>query len=1404
MNETIEKILVNKVSAIKSFTLQGQLLVLNKSKLVEGDVTCNKLICNNIEIKESGNNTLINNAIITKSTIKSTTIGIIDPRPGKFTKIAIEATQLNSAFTLDGDINIKKKVNPDNRFINCLENPLNIISNNLKLESYNKLDLITNIKENTNLITNVFNINTSYIKSTGYINILDTTNSTQINNGCLILNGGLGIKKDTNIGGNINILNNAIINNNIITNGTLFINNSNNIAINVNGGVNIKKNLNINDSLILYNNIHILNNNNNKNIINGSTIIKNNLNIYNNLKILKNVNINNTLDSYNINTGSLIVNGGVGIAKNVNIGGNLNIKNNSKFFGNLTIYNTTDSTNINNGSLIINGGVGITKNINIGSNAIINNSTLIKGNLNILNTEDSFNLNSGSLINYGGLVVKKNINTNGIVIIHNTNDSNSINNGSLIVNGGVAIQKNLNVGSFVNIGNNLNVENNLIVKNKSYFSDDINLNNDLYLNNIHITGKILKTTGGLTTDYDLIVAPGAFSDLIIHNSFKINNSDDSYDINSGSFINDGGMAVKKNVNIGQDLNVFGNSNFHNNVNVLKTLYAENLHVKYNITTSNGNISGNTVNVGTPEIPFDNLAGNLNITNNISITQAFSAIDQYLNKHLINVPVLTKSIEPLITSGSIELYFNLPEQIHVGFFNQKLPIINSIYIDYKLSNSNNYTTINTESNSVNKIIIHVYPYTNYINNNTYNLFNLLPETLYDFRIYAKNYNTTRPNVYIYYNNLKTIPITELSPPTNIIISNNTPTSIDINFTHSTTTILPVYQYNINYKTYDSIKYPNYINHFNNNLITSTNVLYNSNNFTTINNLYPGHTYNVNIQARNIIGNFGNISENINILTNYPIAPNFINNNNLHITNNNNYLFNISSGYLLDGNTYVKNIYNYTKLNDDFSTNILKNIRITENIATTDLNSTKLICNLNRQNTTIKTTSLNLNGFSHNNYSTTFTDKLNIKINNTKDYYNNIFNNGFYKTTDLQIVFNNCTNYLQPSQYSYKLQITQNLPFSNINYNSNILNINVDHLTNFPELINTTINTIDEINYTYISGVPTVLTGNINYDLKTKYLTNNYLRADKKHFKVYFNNSNSIITSDTIKNSNNYYNLDNTLHNDGKTILPNTQDLLFKNHTIQINSNIYTENLKLNIILYNLHGESIFTYLTKIRLDNNSNIVKNNILSIVSNYGRYVKSGIGTYPDITANDFGEIFDHNLDITNTQDLQLVNGYFCTPYNNNSFLNYSNNFNITSLNNPTYNTVLINNTYRYITFLYFILNNIETNKITIEFIDSNIDTMLGSTIQLFIKIVNTSNTEYNTAWLDANKPIDIIGLNNNTKNINGTGCLNMYSDYISTPIKKYCYLPNGTNGILYIRLGLPSNKDYLIKYIKVSRGFI
>ena len=1109
------------------------------------------------------------------------------------------------------------------------------------------------------------------------------------------------------------------------------------------------------------------------------------------------ISIENTLESNSINSGSLQTNGGIGIAKNANIGGNINVG------GNSIIQGTYESHNIQTGSLVLGGGIGIAKNTNIGGNINIGGNSIIDGNMNIgKNTSIIGNLDVGKKVH-----------------INDTTQSINSNTGSLLINGGLGIKKNINVDGSVVLTN----ANEIL-----YVTGSTTIKDHLYVDgNIILKGSILDENGN---DNSNTVTSGEYNDLIIRDDLINTGTDESISVSTGSIVTNGGVGIKKSLYVGKDFNILGNATFHNNVNCVKTLYADNIHVKYNITSSEGNISGSGGTggkIGEPDIPFDSLVGNINLSNNLSISNGFQKIDQWLNTHLIDSPpILTNtSNNPIIGGEYIEFDWNLPIQIFVGFLNKKLPIISSIYLDYKLSsqtNWNTFTTINLNSPNITKLRIYPISYTQNlisISDSYVHLYNFSKETLYDFRIYSKNENSIRPNKYLYFNSLKTI-ISNLTPfPQNISITknNNNPSkSVDISWNQSISENLPIYKYNINWNSIESIKYPSYIQDNSNLITTSISIFNNANNFITGQNLYPGHKYNVNIQSKNILNDtYGEFSyDNTDVITtDYPIAPNYINSYNIDILNKNNYLFNINQGYSLDGNTLVQNIFNYNTIDNSFKSTTLENLRINENISTTNQNTSKLITILNNNSASIYS-NLNLNGFSHSTTSTSFTDKANIIINNENDYYSDEFNKGFYKKTDFHIEFYNPQNYFKPSINPYTLQIFQNLPYANINYNTNLYKLHIEELNTFASVSNINISSLSDYQIETISGIPTFLSGNINFDFISHNITNTFLRGDKKHFNIFSTNSlnqtfssNLNITSDSVKHSPSmfYKNLNDTKHNtNGKLLLPNTHDILFKNISININTSQSTNNLHLNIIPYNLHGESqIYKTSTPIQLniDSKSIEIKNNINNVSGQNGLYVTSGNTTYPNTPGVDFGNTFNHSINISNTLDLQLTNGYFSTPYNINAFQNYSNYFYNNILTYYNYSSVIPSSNKRYVTFKYSDLLT-DTNKITIELIKFNSTEILSSDFSLHLKIDNSSSIQFNTAWLNANKCINNIGINNYTKNINDTGCLNLY--YPSTNKKKYCYLPNGSTGDLYIRLGFQTDKDLLIKYIKVNSGFI
>ena len=249
-------------------------------------------------------------------------------------------------------------------------------------------------------------------------------------------------------------------------------------------------------------------------------------------------------------------------------------------------------------------------------------------------------------------------------------------------------------------------------------------------------------------------------------------------------------------------------------------------------------------------------------------------------------------------------------------------------------------------------------------------------------------------------------------------------------------------------------------------------------------------------------------------------------------------------------------------------------------------------------------------------------------------------------------------------------------------------------------------------------------------------------------------------------------------------------MIENFNIHYNQNfILNENTNISYN-YNLNNIINIAKLYDYNLNIITNNVNNNYLKINDFQVDFNNNLINTKL------FGINYNHNMNIVKLNELQLIDGYF----QNTKKIDYTNNINNNLIIYPNYNVYNINNynfeKNKFITLKYSnILNN--SNKITIEFIESS--NISSSNINIHLKIYDNNNKEI-TGWLDCNKEISMMGLNNYNKNVNGTGILKYDT---SNLIKKHCYLPNETTGIIYLRCGININSNVLIKYIKITNGF-
>ena len=1309
--------------------------------------------------------------------------------------------------TLNNFLKINSKISDfimhnNAQFINNTNN-LHIISNNIHLDSQvfikNNLNVNKNlfILHNTiigNTQNNLLKINSkiSDFKMHNNAQFINNTNNLHIISNNIHLDSQVFIKNNLNINKNLFISKNTIIGSNqnnflkinskisdfIMHNNALFTNTSdlltikqNNIYLNSNFNTNqahINNNLNLYNNLIFHNtnsiiysaNLHNFTTTNNTSFINKPDLfIINQKNIYQNA---------------NVSANSIIIYNQTNLLNNINLGSSsnnfINIK--AKFSDFKMNNNTLFSNKDYNTLLIQQNNIILNTNLNILHNTYIQKSLFVNKSAHFLN-----NIHIGN--NNNNHYIYLNSKLSDFYTINNTLFNNYNSNTFLIQQDNIILNSNLSVL------NNTILHKDIFIKGNSYFNNNIILGNNNN-NNITFNAKLHNFTMNHGAQFKNnnnllhIIENNILLDAFINISKNLN-------INNNLNINDS-LIVNNNLDVYKSLHTFYNAFFYSNINCSNSIQSKDIAILNNLTVSNITTTGTVQSKGTLETPnisvdnninttnlfvsnilkafignpinnFDNLSGNIGLNSNLLIPDAFQKLDYWINYYLIDTPPIHTN--PLSNTNPyyIDLYWNNPIQIYVAFLQKKVPFTSNINVDYKLSYKNEWNnSISFNSTSITHLRIHPIQSTNYISNNTFHLFNILHNTSYDFRIYSINHNKNRPYKYLYFNNLKTTSINTPSVINNVNIQYNNPlSSFNITWNNPTSNLDDIHN-NLNIQKYlltiipvKTIKYNSNFIYSNINItINSNSIFNNANNFYTINNLYPGHTYAAQLKSKNFINNnYSNISHPIVKTTIFPISPNFINNNNIYILNNSNYTFSDNIAYDLN-NKLINNLYDYDLLNNNFKTNIISDIRINHNISSTNFNESIIVMNLNNS-----LYNLNISAFSHINNSTEFFDNFNFNLYNQKDYYTNSLYTGFYKTLDFNVNFNS-NNIFYPSNKEYNISFLQKFYNNNNIYNTNDLSFYVDKV-NKPFISNLSVSQIYDYNYEFISGIPVFTSFKFNIDCISHNLTNNFYRNDKKFFDIIVSDDNNYIYNnlninyDYIQNSSYFYNLNNELHNDGKSILPNTEKLLFKNINYQFNNSYnistgYTENLNIKTNIFNLKYTNYnnFYFNNNIRTDFNSITTKNNLLNSNSSYGELVKSGLPqSFIHLPTNDKYKIhFDNksyfeNALLENPNTKMVYNNFISYNSNNIIFNNsnalfvhdFYNNYNntlstITNLNNIYYNYNIL---FNYVDILrdinYVNNNNINHYKNIIPNIDYyNINSTDTNNVHhiYYVKIVN------------------------------------------------------------------------------------
>ncbi len=329
--------------------------------------------------------------------------------------------------------------------------------------------------------------------------------------------------------------------------------------------------------------------------INGNILISSN-----NLIITSIGHFRNTTNSINGSTGAVRIDGGLGVVKDIYGTNNLIIKSNSsglvqfKNNANVDLFKIDASTS--NISILTGNGLSSNASLDISNLNVLNAQSLIQLKANYDSTEGymigrgTSTLNNGrtltfNLPNYtSGNKSKLSITSNncstelfsvesetgnltsiGEILLSNTKNSTSVSVGALIVNGGIGIKKDIYTdGKIIHSTNDINayqLKNNSgeILVNNDSISKILTINEKVEINNQNVNG--FKITDSQTELVNIDTVDKIYISKLQHN---INNTIESIDTSSGSLIVDGGIAIKKRINVG------GIANFANSINMNNT------------------------------------------------------------------------------------------------------------------------------------------------------------------------------------------------------------------------------------------------------------------------------------------------------------------------------------------------------------------------------------------------------------------------------------------------------------------------------------------------------------------------------------------------------------------------------------------------------------------------------------------------------------------------------------------------------------------------------------------------------------------------------------------------------------------------------------------------------------------
>jgi hypothetical protein len=727
------------------------------------------------------------------------------------------------------------------------------------------------------------------------------------------------------------------------------------------------------------------------------------------------------------------------------------------------------------------------------------------------------------------------------------------------------------------------------------------------------------------------------------------------------------------------------------------------------------------------------------------------------------------------------------------------------------------------------------------------------TDYDMRIFYTNKITNTPKYLNYPNiHLATPPATLPTAPQNLVISNYSITSFTITYqapsdSGGTNAVISDYKIVITSAgtTGGASADERTLTQNNGTSLTYTQT-----------GLITNNKYLVTISAKNnILSSYGTEVAVTSEYLQIPDPPTYLTSSGFSSIFNVNSITKLNTSRGLDSSiiTTVVLDNNTLKTNDSIVINT-ETMGINIDHSSTNIKSLELVFRLLSNNTQLDSHVLQFGGFNTTATAGSST-YLDADIMSEGDYYTDPNKIGFYKSAQVNYRIKNIQNLLTAISNNASLKtLSTQVGFTYFNDNNstnstgvtNLISFIIDDFTTTPTASALSINDTVSGSYGYILGVPSLLSG---YYLPFAFTFHNpaglILSSNGVHFKYDLRDINNVViksqegkVSDFALGNNYYYDNSSTKHNvNGTQLLPFTGSVLIKDFSSTIPDNIYTDNVNINITVYNINGNAS-TYANdtlKHHLDTKSfNLLGTLNTDTTSGKGKLVSSGNNNlYPTDesgTTNAFGSDRTYGTDIIHSIakrpfEAQLVNGLFeAYSASSTGFKNYSSGYfyptGIVARNYTADSYILGTNDYYYITFKYSSNNSYGQgrangaigDKVLIQFENIlNVPTLTSYDVLVHIKYIGEEQyfgypVVVATPWFNASTTgsggfkRDDTGQTSTSGQNDGNGILDLSKT--STFTDRYINLPSKADNItkydFFVRIGI--KKDCTFKFSNVT----